>query len=893
MAYITKRTGEVVDVGESMSEFQTRMTLKRISESGLTNKEKSQLGKETSEKIIEQAKEISSRPIEEQKQIISSGNISYNNPISTQPKQVETYVRLQQQPQQTPIETKPKLDTSLLTSVLLKPKNIEMNNSNLIVPESKRTSTQETTTEYPKTKLNLPTQKKEEIKFTPEGKVSAYDKYSIIEKNKPLQTYFSVLKSVPTTFTSSIILPYKEGLKLSPTEEYKSEFTSGTKTLAFTVGAITTIAGLGETKVLGKTGELIGKELYAFPRLTTTYESISKPSFAYPLFGATALVESKNIYESKEPSKQALLGLRDLNMFFELTGGVSKGLYESQKSSTYVLKNAFAEIKTEYKVIEPNFKDTTQILGRDVNVELKDTNLESLPKKYEYTTNVILKDGKIEELYRGEPTGRTYKIVGGNERPTLIKGEEEELASVISDQNYFIKSLVSGESRESMLISKPIIRENILNEDILIRLSNTNNNLRSPLKEIIPFKEYEIPLIKERYRPIIETKSSTELKGISSSIVKDIGDLGINKLDFAYGIGRSSTKFIQSKDIFYKTGEEKIVKSQAVGKSSYTYLKTPQGDLSVTGNFLIRSKRARANVRFEEKIFEAPKQEYNLNKDLNENLLVSKDYFVVPETKSSLYKEVLKSKLLEIKDLKVDTEKISIHSLKSESKNIELVNKQISEISNVNEKSQELIKISKFKKIQDINLTQDKELKSEVKLSQFNISNISYDRTTSYSLSQMEEQENKIDLGIKSAQENIQKQDSLSRQVLISKSNFYNYRVDLPKQIIKPILLLPLLDDNKKKIGSFSVEVGRKGKTKVYELKSGLSFAQAEEYLYKKLKGTIAASGRIISGEGKTVDVNIGSQFVASKSERGRVVQLPRYRLSSVGERQQIKSFKI
>lgn len=106
--------------------------------------------------------------------------------------------------------------------------------------------------------------------------------------------------------------------------------------------------------------------------------------------------------------------------------------------------------------------------------------------------------------------------------------------------------------------------------------------------------------------------------------------------------------------------------------------------------------------------------------------------------------------------------------------------------------------------------------------------------------------------------------------------------------------LLPKSSSKELNFGEgFIVEIGREGKTKVFERKAFSGLIEAESYLKGKLKGSIAASGIIKTTGGRTVEVNLGEEFTSAKREKGRVVQKAKYRLSSAGEKAQIRSFRI
>lgn len=146
-------------------------------------------------------------------------------------------------------------------------------------------------------------------------------------------------------------------------------------------------------------------------------------------------------------------------------------------------------------------------------------------------------------------------------------------------------------------------------------------------------------------------------------------------------------------------------------------------------------------------------------------------------------------------------------------------------------------------------------------------------------------------------QEQFVKQEKLQefkQERLIDKFKFENKKFELkiPRYEI-PIIKKPVLSKQVFKSDNYVVEVGRKGKTKLYKQKSFGSLYEAEKFLRGELKGTLSASGVIKTSTGKTLDINLGEEFIPSKTEAGRIVQKAKYRLSSAGEKAQIRGFRI
>lgn len=127
-------------------------------------------------------------------------------------------------------------------------------------------------------------------------------------------------------------------------------------------------------------------------------------------------------------------------------------------------------------------------------------------------------------------------------------------------------------------------------------------------------------------------------------------------------------------------------------------------------------------------------------------------------------------------------------------------------------------------------------------------------------------------------------QRTTNSQINYPKTN----KINIP---FKPITKLENTNQNTIFEKLFDVEIGRKGKTKIYEYKKGLTFEQAKGYLTSKLKSNLSASGSI-QYEGKKINLgNVGEEFYTS-SRTGRLVQKRKFRLSSSEEKRQIQQYK-
>lgn len=842
MATLIKKNGETIDLGESMGEFTSRMQNKRIAESGLSSQERSSLGN-NADAYVEQAKDIASRPIEEQKKIFETGQIITSR--------VEIPTIKQQY-------AEPIFDVSLINPVSIASQNtiktVKNSENNVVGYEDtmyKRSVLAPKGESYSEESI-----KKAEYKRAVEiNKQKLKD--TIIEDVKKEKSFFEKART-PEDYFVNVRLPAQNKIeefiigKSESAKEYIDESNKNYK------------QGTGLEKGIPKTGiNLISGGLQFGSRVEMGVEGFvfGGKEVRKEMLSLTKEVPKESVRLVKETGKDLIFGDTES----KLTAGVmvlgigSTGVRSFKKAKfdlavdklpieqklklDKIMKRATPEQKisiVEELVKVQEFKKIVQDKG--VQTTNKLTIIDVLPKVTLSKKTPI----KADIVYlKGSGVVGTDVITAGTEVTGVLKNKKLELISRTSSEK--VNVMIPNTKSYNLNVGKKINIQYTKNYNQLyligkktaVKITKQNKNIvydrNLPRKTVIP--QVKTSKIVLKTTDVLTNTKPLFQEGKLSEAVELLPTKKPKKL------------IIKDKDLLGKPTPKPRVQRRFKPFNEEKYYKAMSENFPDVVSDRIKGIKA-------SQVLESPEvvTTQKVSKSKPSILKVTtkpqeSSPLIMPSTRNVGFTEevVYTQKLNEVRPI---TKFIPISKVNSDLKQNNIL---------------EVKRVLDFKR--DTNSKRIVEVKPMLDIKQ----NMRLDVIPK----QMQDQRQKIDVLQKTKQ----------REKILPRVQ--------EKQKLKILGFFVPKSSNQASGGKFNVSVGRKGKTKYFFERMGLSLKEAVKFGKLSNLSGASASFKITpqgqGGLGELESANITDErFTTSKRDKYRFVQKSKYRISSSGEKQQI-----
>jgi hypothetical protein len=495
------------------------------------------------------------------------------------------------------------------------------------------------------------------------------------------------------------------------------------------------------------------------------------------------------------------------------------------------------------------------------------TKLEQVNIRNDLTSNIDIMNKGKQGIKSDIITSSSFKQideVGAQNINTIAKRFGTQNNALINEANLGFKTtqknidIVLANERKIL----PKMETNLLGKEEVFKFIEKNTGKEAGSTEILG-KQFVNP----------DMKTSLKLKYDVSGKITLLNDKDLQRIKISDNQGK-----INKINKGYNDIRNDIINA---GKKSYQYpidkFKQSEIPTSIKNYFSSQKARETPTSNGQVLLFESPESKAKP--------FVSSDY-------------VTTSKL----NIPEQSQEFGINNILKEQRNNKLIPSMVAQLKNISQMNinhpkslnnvdnkYSLININKPITKTTNDLIQNNVLKNDLNITQINNTIQQQQPTTKQQneLKQLQQQEQI--LNTQQITEQVQKQQQ-------GTSRFNNQSFNINFKI--PELKIPLIptkttkEENKKKKRLFNVTIGKQG-NKIFKEYKGVELDQAKNLLSMGLKTTLAASGKITDESGQSVNLGMfDNTFTSSKSDPNRYVQINKYRLSSGGEKAQIKSYK-